>query len=274
MTKNNLHLSAVTTGALALCAAGCLLGSDPNMNSSIYNPNPDMPMTGTGGNGAGGGGGNNSMTGPIVGLPLATFDNDSEGFSFSSYDEPGNLAVHYTDMAPTLQFDGTDGSPDHGSLKVFAPYSGANQYVDIQSKTYASTDLRNFKGGKLHVRIKVDADSTFNGQVEPYVDTTTGYVFVGTSINIRQSHDWQDYVVDLDNAMTRNSGYDLTKVILFGVHIGSGGSGMSQKTVTFHIDSFSVEGIAAPPPPDAGTDTAPPADAAPSADAATDAATD
>ena len=197
-------------------------------------------------------------------MPLATYDTDNEGFSFSSYDEAGNLAVHFGDTAPTVQFDGTDGSPDNGSLKVLAPYSGANQYVDIQSKTYAMGDLRNFKGGKLHVRIKVDSGSTFMGQIEPYVDTTTGYVFVGSSINARQSHDWQDYIVDLDSAMTRNSGYDLTKVILFGVHIGSGGGGSTQKTVTFHIDSFSVEGIAAPPPPDAGT----------SNDAASDAATD
>jgi hypothetical protein len=272
MTKNNLHLATVTAGALAFCAAGCLLGSDPNMNSSIYNPNPDAPIAGVGGNGGGGNGGSGNVTGPIVGVPLATFDNNSEGFSFSTYDEPTNLAVHYGDMGPpSLQFDGADGSPDNGSLKVFAPYSNANQYVDIQSKSYAATDLRNFKGGKLHVRIKVDTGSTFNGQVEPYVDTTSGYVFVGTSINIRMGHDWQDYVVDLDNAMTQNSGYDLTKVILFGAHIGSGSAGASQKAVTFHVDSFSVEGIAAPPTPDAGpTDTAPPDAGTTSADAGTD----
>ena len=48
-----------------------------------------------------------------------------------------NLAVHNGGTAPTITWDGTDGSPTAmaGSLKVTAPYSGANQYVDIQSPT-------------------------------------------------------------------------------------------------------------------------------------------
>jgi hypothetical protein len=127
--------------------------------------------------------------------------------------------------------------------------------------------LQNWAGGKLHVRVKVDTGGTFAGQIEPYVDTTTGYVFVGTSINVMMGGGWHEYIVPLDTAMTRNAGYDLHQVILFGIHIGSGGGGANQKAVTFHIDSFSVEGITAPAI-DAGSDTGGGSDTAASADTA------
>ena len=65
---------------------------------------------------------------------------------------------------------------------------------------------------------------------------------------------WHDYTFALDSAMTHIAGSDTKQVILYGVHIGSGGGGASQGSVTFHIDSFSVEGIAAPASPDAGSD--------------------
>jgi len=65
---------------------------------------------------------------------------------------------------------------------------------------------------------------------------------------------WLDYKVVLDSVMTHITGSDSKQVILFGVHIGSGGSGANQGPVTFHIDSFAIEGIAAPPTPDAGSD--------------------
>ena len=141
-----------------------------------------------------------------------------------------------------------------GSLKVTAPYSGANQYIDIQSPTFPTTMLANWMGGTLHVRVKVDSGSTFMGQIEPYVDTTSTFAFVGTSTNVMMGGGWHDYRVVLDSAMTHITGSDTKQVILFGVHIGSGGGGASQGPVTFHIDSFAVEGIAAPTTPDAGSD--------------------
>jgi len=54
--------------------------------------------------------------------------------------------------------------------------------------------------------------------------------------------------------MTRIAGYDTKQVVLYGVHIGSGGGGASQQPVTFHIDSFTIEGVAAPVTVDAAVD--------------------
>lgn len=259
MKNQPLFLATVTASALSFAAAGCILGSDPNHNSMLYGDQGGNTGTaGTGTNGAGGGGGSGSGidTLPPAGTLLASYDSTIESFAFSTYDEQTNLAVHNNGTAPTLTWDAADGSPTSmlGSLKVTAPYSGANQYVDIQSPTFPTNMLRNWMGGRLHVRVKVDAGSTFAGQIEPYVDTTSTFAFVGSSINVMMGGGWKDYSFALDSAMTHNAGYDTKQVVLFGVHIGSGGGGASQGPVTFHIDSFSIEGIAAPPAPDAATD--------------------
>ncbi len=255
MKNQALFFASIIVGGLSFGAAGCILGSNPNENSMLYagGVGGTPSNAGTGGNGGSGG----PTLGELVGTALATYDTTVESFAFSTYPEPSNLAAN-GGPSPTLDFDAGDGSPSGGSLKVYAPYSGANQYVDIQSKSF-SPNLQNWSGGKLHVRVKVDAGSTFMGQIEPYADTGSGFVFVGTSINVVAGGGWHDYVVTLNSAMTRNSGYDLTQVIVYGVHIGSGGGGSSQGPVTFHIDSFSIEGIAAPAT-DAGTDTTAPAD--------------
>jgi len=253
MKNQPLFLAMVMAGAISFAGAGCILGSDPNHNSMLYGPqggstgnNGNAGMTGAGG----------STLDNLVGTSVATFDTGTQSFAFSTYDEPTNLAVHNGGTPPSLTWDNTDGSPSNpaGSLKVTAPYSGANQYVDIQSPTFPTGMLANWMGGKLHVRVKVDAGSTLMGQIEPYVDTTSAFAFVGSSTNVQMGGGWKDYKVVLDSAMTRISGYDTKQVILFGVHIGSGGGGANQGPVTFHIDSFAIEGIAAPPTPDAGSD--------------------
>jgi hypothetical protein len=262
MKNQALLLASMIVGGLSLAATGCILGSNPNENSMTFGG-----VAGT--NGTAGNSGNAGTTGAggssldtLAGMAVATFDTTTESFAFSTYDEPTNLAVHSTAGMPTLDYDSTDQSPSGGgSLKIFAPYSGANQYVDIQSPAFTPANYKNWAGGKLHVRVKVDTGSTFMGQIEPYVDTTSTFAFVGGSQNIQMTPGWHDYSVALDTAMTRIAGYDLHQVVLFGVHIGSGGGGANQAPVTFHIDSFTIEGTAAPAPPDAGSDTAAAADA-------------
>jgi hypothetical protein len=254
MKNQPLLLAMVTASALSFAAAGCILGSDPNHNSMLYG---DLGgTTGTAGNTGSGGGGGATTDPPLVGTPVATFDSTIESFAFSTYDELTNLAVHNNGTAPTITWDAAEGSPSSmlGSLKVTAPYSGANQYVDVQSPTFPTTMLRNWMGGRLHVRVKVDAGSTFAGQIEPYVDTTSTFAFVGSSINVMMGAGWHDYSFALDSAMTHITGSDTKQVVLYGVHIGSGGGGASQGPVTFHIDSFTIEGVAPPASPDAGTD--------------------
>jgi hypothetical protein len=208
--------------------------------------------TGVGGNGTGGtdagscglGGTDASGTdgggGPIVGSAIDLFDCGTEGFVFNTYDEPGNLArpTNPSVPAPTLSFDATLGSPYPGSVQVTAPFSGANQYVDIQKLVNVPAPL-DWSGKSLRVRIRV-SQGTFHGIVEPYVDTTGAYVFGGTSINFAPGSGWQEFQVDLTNPMTRNPGYNPAQVVLFGVHLNTGGAGANSTPVVFNIDSFYI----------------------------------
>ena len=129
-----------------------------------------------------------------------------------------------------------------------APFSGANQYIDFQNTSmFGTKNPQNWMGGTLHVRVKVDGGS-FVGIAQPYVDTGMGYVFGGQSNNYGKGNDWQEFTVNVSNPTnptTRNAGYNPTQVIAFGIQISSGSAGGNQTPVTFHIDSFSIAGIAA-----------------------------
>jgi hypothetical protein len=233
-----------------LLGAGCF-GSDPNMNSQIYLGAGGSSSTGTGGAGTGSGGTSGNPNGPIVGTPLATFDTGLNNFVVNPYHDtgqinlgdPGNTAGA---TPPIAMFDGSTGSPTAGSLTVTAPFSGANQYIDLQNTSMFQSMPANWMGGTLHVRIKADSGS-FAGVVEPYAITVpTKFIFGGTSTNANKtSNDWQEFTVNINTPGHADSGYDPTQVIIFGVQINSGSSGASQQPITFHIDSFSIAGLAA-----------------------------
>ena len=238
MNKPILIVSLLT-GAL-----GCF-GSDPNMNSMIFQGQGGSSTQGTAGStGSGGSGGSSSATGPVKGTPIALFATATEGFQLNNYHDTGNtnLGDPASGASPTLSFDGSVGSPDPGSLKVVAPYTGANQYVDIQ-KSMTSMP-QNWAHGTLHVRIRV-TDGTFGGGAQVYIITVPNqYVFGGTFTNVAKNNNWQEFTVNVDNPMTQNSGYDPSQAIEVGVQLNTGSAGAGSGTVTFNIDSFSIEGIA------------------------------
>src|SRR5262245_16151194 len=100
---------------LAVAAAGCW-GSDPNMNSQVFQGQAGSTGTGTGG--STGAGGTSNPNGAIVGSALALFNTGADGFVFGTYDEPANLNGASSANKGTLSFDSAVGNPDPGSLKV------------------------------------------------------------------------------------------------------------------------------------------------------------
>ena len=237
--------------AAVLTSAGCF-GSDPNQNSMLAADGAVVATGGTSGSGGSSGGAFDPST-PVAGLALATFDNSLQGFVLNPYHEMAsskqfNLGDPNSGLAmatgPAL--DSTTGSPTPGSLTVSAPFTGANQYVDIQNTTtFGTSNPQNWTGGTLHVRVKADGND-FIGVAQPYVDTGTGYVFGGHTTNYMKGNSWQEFTVSIDyptNPTTPNAGYDPTQVIAIGVQLSSGSSGQSQQPVTFHIDSFSITGV-------------------------------
>ncbi len=181
---------------------------------------------------------------PLGGTPLDTFDTDIDvGFEPHHDTAQTNLAdpaVIDAGTAPLLEFDPEEGSPSPGSMKVVVPFSGANQYVEIQS--YVFVVPQNWSGQTLHARIKVDAGSTFHGLAQLYVDTGVSYVAAATAVTLAPSSEWQEIAMELDHPLSVASDrYSPTQVVLYGLQLNSGSAGGGAGPATFHIDSFSLE---------------------------------
>ena len=183
---------------------------------------------------------------PLTGTPLDTFDTEVD-FGFEPYHDTAqtNLAdpalVDGGGTAPLLQFDPDEGSPSPGSMKITVPYSGANQYVEVQSYVFAVP--QDWSGQTLHARIKVDVGSTFRGFAQLYVDTGVSYVAAATAVNVAPGSDWQEIAMDLDHPLTVAAAdrYSAKQVVLYGLQLNTGSAGAGAGPVTFHVDSFSLD---------------------------------
>ena len=181
----------------------------------------------------------------IAGTAVETFDTESD-FGFNPYHDTlqtnlGNDDSLEGGVPPTLSFDSTVGSPTPGSLKVTVPFSGPNQYVDVQSLVFLVP--QDWSGHTLHVRLKVDEGATFHGFAQLYVDTGVSYVPADSDVNLAPGSQWQDIAMDLSHPMTTDpSGrFNPKQVVVYGVQLNSGSAGTGATPATFHIDSFSLE---------------------------------
>lgn len=209
---------------------------------------------GAGGSGAGGASADaatDAPAGPVVlhdggtalaGTPVETFDTGADSFVLDPYHDTvetnlGDPISRDGGAAPALGFDPDDGSPTAGSLKVTIPFTGPNQYVDIQSPVFVVP--QNWSGQTLHVRIKIDG--AFSGFAELFVDTGATYAVGETMLaSAAVSGSWQDLPLDLDEPMTTSSLlYTPKQVVLYGVEVHSGAT--SGAPVTVHVDSFTLQ---------------------------------
>jgi hypothetical protein len=195
--------------------------------------------SGVGGSGAGGSGVGGNPAPPFQ-TDVALFNTDTEGFTFDGYHDltATNLAdaTNPAVPPPALSFDATQGYPLPGSLQVTAPFSGANQYVEVFKLFGVSAPL-DWTGKTLHVRLKV-SQGTFNGYIQVYVSTSSIYAFGGTATQVGTGSAWRDYSLDVSNAMTRIVGYNPAQVVLVGVQLNTGGAGATP--VVFNIDTFNL----------------------------------
>jgi hypothetical protein len=184
---------------------------------------------------------------PLGGTPLDTFDTEAAvDVGFEPYHDTtetnlADPAVVDAGPAPLLQFDPQEGSPSPGSMKVTVPFSGANQYVEIQS--YVFVVPQDWSGHTLHVRLKVDAGSTFHGVAQLYVDTGVSYVAATTAVNLAPGSSWQEIAMDLDHPLSVAAAdrYSAKQVVLYGLQLNSGSAGAGAGPATFHLDSFSLD---------------------------------
>jgi hypothetical protein len=182
---------------------------------------------------------------PVGGMSLDSFDTEVD-FGFEPYHDTAqtNLAdpaAIDAGTAPLLAFDPDEGSPSPGSMKITVPYSGANQYVEVQSYVFVVPE--DWSGHTLHARLKVDAGSTFHGYAQLYVNTGVSYIAGATAITLAPGADWQEIAMDIDHPMTvaNTTRYSAKQVVLYGLQLDTGASGAGAGPVTFHVDSFSLE---------------------------------
>ncbi len=263
----------VAAAAGAALAAGCM-GGDPNQNAvlicEVAGTCVDAGASSGGSSGGGTSSGSSGGVSPdgavpaLPGCPLATFDSDAggvEGFVLNKFHDTASVNLGdptlMLAMPPTLAWDGTQGNPAPGSLTIFAPFEGAmmkgaNNYVDFQTPNqFGTMHPQDWSKGTLHVRVK--ADSMYGGGVQPYVDTTSSYAFAGSYTNwssgVPEGNGWLDFSLDLSAPVYQASGYDPTKVIVYGAQLSSGSAGANQMPVTFHVDSFYITGLDTCPTP-------------------------
>jgi hypothetical protein len=182
---------------------------------------------------------------PVGGMSLDTFDKDVD-FGFEPYHDTAQMnladpAVIDAGTAPLLAFDPDEGSPAPGSMKITVPYSGANQYVEVQS--YVFVVPQDWSGHTLHARLKIDAGSTFHGFAQLYVNTGVSYIAASSTVTLASGADWQEIAMDLDHPMTVSiaNRYSDKQVVLYGLQLNTGASGAGATPVTFHVDSFSLD---------------------------------
>ena len=181
--------------ALALAAAGCF-GSDPNMNSQVF--------TGTAGTS-----GSMTVTGPIVGTPLATYDSNIAGFVLDPYHDtnqknladPAIIATQPGMMTPTMTFESGMGSPNPGSMRVVAPYTGPSQFVQIEAMSFGTSNTKNWTGGKLHMRAQ-DPRGKLHGR-RPALHQDRQRLRLRRHLHqLPPGAGWKDFVLPVDAPMT------------------------------------------------------------------------
>jgi len=186
--------------------------------------------------------------GPIPGMPVATFDNDIEQFVFDMFPYTGGV-TNLADPAsgatppPSFGYNGTEGNPTPGSLKINAPFSGPSQAL-VAYHHFGCAAPRDWTGKVLRARIKI-VDGTFTGPTYLYVATTTtcaadGFGYAAPATLVRTSC-WQDLILDLGAPGNPTAGYDPASVVDFGIQFVSGIASTASGPVTFLVDSFSVQ---------------------------------
>jgi cytochrome c peroxidase len=164
--------------------------------------------------------------GPLVGIPLATFDTTTQGFFFDLYNQPANLAVNHGPVAPALTWDANEGAPARGALRVTVPFSDYFQTIFVVRSTTPAVD---WTGRVLRARIKVasgfNPDPAFPSGAQIYIQTTSSYFFDGAYFNLAPTDDWQEIAFALDSA--DEPGFDASQVVAYGVQLTSGDGGQS-----------------------------------------------
>ncbi len=147
------------------------------------------------------------------------FDHSTQGWSFNGFNSPPptNIFVQPGGAAPSVSFDGSDGSPAPGALRITAPFTALDQLVD--AIIGIDQPGLNLSGLTLHVMVKL-VSGTFGGL---QFHASSGASFTFTSAPFVGSLPLGQWVpVTLDLTSGTSPGFDPTHVVQIGVQMFSG----------------------------------------------------
>ena len=255
-------------------------GCAKEMSSTTANGTGGSVGTGGGGGVRAGSGGNSAGTGgatlanddaatdaptdggtdgrPAEPLGIFTAADDLQGFALNTFSNPDNLGDPTRDggVMATLTWDGTEGTPDKGALKVVASYSAFTQFVIVQHD-FSDLDVRDWTGRKLHLWLKIATGNTGARPVKVFVQDqiagtdggVTTYPYADQYQTALPGSDWQEFTFDETSATYKSADWDplsIKQVRLFGVNVAAGtaadaDSGVTPAAATVFIDNIWLE---------------------------------
>jgi hypothetical protein len=258
-------MSAVKAPFFAACCLGAALAgagcseTEKASDAAPALPSAACPDAGTGGLGAAGSGGgappasDATDRSPVAGTVLFAFAQPSDIAAAQPSTQPNNL-----NPQTTLSWDGDQGDPDNGSLRIETPFSAYNQQIDIQFPLPALADLT---GQVLYVRIRLgdgfNRDPSAPGGMIFYAQSGDDYAWGQAEwTNVEQANrgKWREYSFEMNfpwrevtagGVSGSSLGFDPSRVRLLGLIIHTGGGGSSTimpEPAVFHIDSFGYWG--------------------------------
>jgi endo-1,4-beta-xylanase len=237
-------------------------GVDPTMTGLPYNSLPWRLalVTDPRGSGAAGGAGSGGQGGSSGGSDASvthrlddtfTTPNSLGGYAFSNYPDTTsfNLAGNYAagDASgpaappPTLEWDGTDGNPDAGALKVTVTFTDYRQYVDVIRPISPALDLSN-RVLKAQVKLVSSTPAPFPGGIQFHASAGATFAYFGNAgLAFGPVGAWSPILLDLGASA---SAFDPTMVVQLGIQVYAGDPPAGTTTlaapitVVFEIDTI------------------------------------
>jgi hypothetical protein len=218
----------------------------------------DSSSTGGGGStGTGGGGGSGGGGGAFVARYSDTFDTDKEMWTLSDYADanyfnwgaalnPDTGVSLDGGVAPTLEWSGTTGDPNPGSLKVTVTFTGFKQYIDPMVNLATPQD---FSGthGIVRARIRLASGTFPSGGIQFHVSSGTGWVYVSApfinsnSLTVGQ---WITINLDTSTVASTTGTFDPTQIVQIGIQFTTGDP-YEGGTLTFGQAVFEIDTVQA-----------------------------
>ncbi len=144
----------------------------------------------------------------------------------------------------SVDWDGAEGQPELGSMKISVPFSDVDQSVAVQVETAEPMD---FSGKKLTFKALLESglseDPTTPGGVRAFAKGGEWVWAEGTwkNIGVDELGTWVSATLDFSDPAGSEAGYDATMIRQVGIQILTGSMGTTYGPAVLYIDAITVQ---------------------------------